>query len=182
MIAMCSHVEVPSRTFLGKGYVAAVQVPRERRKRVDQLPNKREMRDRIGWDGTEDFEKKRTSPAAASRSSASLPRRTPSYVNRSLGQRIASRCSSSKRRRLKAWPTTVMRVGYAPVSSRKRAMEKSKFWNESSAASSIVTRVNRSADGRRPAARARRKYDSASDVALNGDVWPLMGTLRNELS
>jgi hypothetical protein len=70
---------------------------------------------------------------------------------------------------------TVMRVGYAPVSSRKRAMEKSKFWNESSAASSIVTRVNRSADGRRPAARARRKYDSASDVALNGDVWPLMG-------
>lgn len=118
---------------------------------------------------------KRTSPAAASRSSASLPRGTPSYVNRILGQRIASRCRSSKRRRLKLWPTTVMRVGYAPVSSRKRAMEKSTFWNESSAASSMVTRVNKSADGRRPVARAKRRYDSPSDVALNGDVWPLMG-------
>jgi hypothetical protein len=31
-----------------------------------------------------------------------------------------------------------------------------------------------SADGRRPVARAKRKYDSASDVALSGEVWPLM--------
>jgi hypothetical protein len=30
--------------------------------------------------------------------------------------------------------------------------------------------VNVSADGRRPVARAKRKYDSPSEVALNGDV------------
>lgn len=35
--------------------------------------------------------------------------------------------------------------------------------------------MNISADGRRPVARANRKYDSPSDVALNGDVWPLVG-------
>jgi hypothetical protein len=60
-------------------------------------------------------------------------------------------------------------------------MENSTFWNrdESSAASSMVTRVNMSADGRRPAARAKRKYDSPSDVALNGEVWrPLMKMKR----
>jgi hypothetical protein len=44
-------------------------------------------------------------------------------------------------------------------------MEKGTFWNESSAASSTVTCVNRSADGRRPVARAKRRYDSPSDVA-----------------
>lgn len=49
-------------------------------------------------------------------------------------------------------------------------MENSTFWNESSAASSVVTRANMSADGRRPVARAKRRYDSPSDVALNGEV------------
>jgi hypothetical protein len=37
MIAMTSHVEVPSRTFGGEGCVTAIQVPRERRKCVGQL-------------------------------------------------------------------------------------------------------------------------------------------------
>ena len=62
---------------------------------------------------------KRTSPADASRSSASLPRGTPSNVNRTFGQRDAIRCRYSKRRRLISWPTTVTRIGYTTMSSRK---------------------------------------------------------------
>jgi hypothetical protein len=55
-------------------------------------------------------------------------------------------------------------------------MENSTFWHESSAAFSVVTRVNMSANGRRPIARAQRKYDfeSPSDIVLNGEVWSLI--------
>lgn len=59
------------------------------------------------------------------------------------------------------------------MSSRKRAIENSTFWNESSAASSDVARVNAPAGGRRPMTRANRRYDSPSDVALSGEVYPL---------
>jgi hypothetical protein len=60
------------------------------------------------------------------------------------------------------------------VSSWNRAIEKSTFWYESSAASSVVARGNELAGGRSPVVRARRKYDSPSDVALYGEVWPLV--------
>lgn len=52
----------------------------------------------------------------------------------------------------------------------KRATKNSTFWYESSAASSVVTCGNMSANGRRPVARAKLKYDSPSDVVMNGDV------------
>ena len=44
VIAMSSHMEVPPRAFLGEQRVAAVQVPRKRRKRVGQLTDIREIR------------------------------------------------------------------------------------------------------------------------------------------
>jgi hypothetical protein len=52
-------------------------------------------------------------------------------------------------------------------------MENSTFWNEPSAAPSVVTRVNMSADGRilDPVACAKRKYNSSSDIVLNEEVW-----------
>ena len=65
-----------------------------------------------------------TSLDAASRSSASIPSGIPTYVKRSFDQRSARQWSCSKRRRLKIWPTTVLRAGYTPVSSRKRATGK----------------------------------------------------------
>jgi len=85
-----------------------------------------------------------------SRSSASFPSGTPSYVKRVLGRRSATRWSFSKHRHLKAWPMTVMCAGYAPVSSRKHASEKCTFWYESSAAPSVVAR-GREAGGAREA-------------------------------
>lgn len=59
-------------------------------------------------------------------------------------------------------------------------MEKSKFWYESSATSSVVTRVNVLAGGRRPVVRANRRQDSPSDVAVCGKVWPLEGAVVGE--
>ena len=47
--------------------------------------------------------------------------------------------------------------------------------NESSATPSTATRVNISADRRRPVARTKHEYDLPSGVALNEDVWPLVG-------
>jgi len=107
MIAMCSHVKVPFRAFFHERCVTAIQVPRVRSICAGQL-------------------------AHCCLSLVSLARQRNTFVNvyRSLGQRSASRCSRSKRRRLKSWPTTVIRVGYAPVSSRKRATENSTFWNK----------------------------------------------------
>jgi hypothetical protein len=49
-------------------------------------------------------------------------------------------------------------------------MENSTFWNKSTAAFSVITRVNMSENGRRPIARAKSKYDSPSDIVLNGEV------------
>ncbi|KAH9165493.1 hypothetical protein EDB89DRAFT_2009762 [Lactarius sanguifluus] len=76
----------------------------------------------------------------------------PTYVKWSLGQRSARRWSCPKRRRLESW--------------RKRATENNTFWNEWSAASSVVAHVNLSMGGRRPMARAKRRCNSHSDVVL----------------
>jgi hypothetical protein len=83
-----------------------------------------------------------TSPAVASRSSALFDRGTPSYMNRSLSQCVRVDVVVQKRRRLKSWPTTVIGCRICTCELAKRAMKNRTFWNESSAASSVVvTRV-----------------------------------------
>jgi hypothetical protein len=56
------------------------------------------------------------------------------------------------------------------VSSRKWATEKSAFWYKSSVASLFVVREDALAGRRRPAMRARCRYDSPLDVAVCGVV------------
>ena len=118
---------------------------------------------------------KRTSPCLAVSVSPSAS--IPTYSKRAAGQRNAARWSSVNRRRFISYPTTVMRAGQRPVYSWKRAREKSRFWYESSACSSVVARTRFGAAfadvGRRSETSARRMYDSASVVVEDGRVWPL---------
>jgi len=115
VIAVSPHVEVPPRALLYERRVATIQVLNIRSIRVGQLTGSKQRSSRhaeprserdIGMKGESG-----TSPAAASRSSASFRSGKPSYAKRVLGQRSASLWSCSKRRRLKAWPTTVTRDG-----------------------------------------------------------------------